>query len=250
MLFTCRILSLAQAAPANEAWPESYIAFDNMAADRAIEVLPLADTISNVCIVAGIIAMFLFAFGRIAEGLYAVAVSVFDYKRLVSIERQANLYTSRNALLVFSIVVSSFIFANYNEHYPLLDNDFNIGINFLLCLASVAGYFMLRYFLFRIFGWTNRNSIFKYLNRFYYTHAIMGIVLSTLVFLAYMIFPAIAPGIIIASIMAMVSITLFTYFIRGYQIIISNGFSHFFWILYLCTLEILPLLVIGHIILS
>ncbi|MBQ8035265.1 MAG: DUF4271 domain-containing protein [Bacteroidales bacterium] len=32
--------------------------------------------------------------------------------------------------------------------------------------------------------------------------------------------------------------------------IISNGFSQFFWILYLCTLEILPLVVLGHVILS
>ncbi len=250
MFNICRIFTFVQAAPITEAWPESRIAFNDMAADRAIEVLSLADTVSNVCIVIGLIALFLFAFGRIADGLYAVAVSIFDYKRLLSIEHQANLYISRNTLLLFSIIVSSFIFANYNSHSSLLDNHFSIGINFLLCLASVAVYFTLRYALFRILGWTNRCSIFKYLNRLYYTYSIMGIVLITLIFLVYMVFPSIPASGIIACIATVAAVTLCAYFIRGYQIIISNGFSHFFWILYLCTLEILPLLVIGHIILS
>lgn len=245
-----RIFTFVQAAPITEAWPESRIAFNDTAADRVIEVLSLADTLSNVYIVIGLITLFLFTFGRIAEGLHAVAISIFDYKRLLSIERQANLYTSRNTLLLFSVIVSSFIFANYNSHSSLLNNNFSIGINFLFCLAFIAGYFTLRYVFFRILGWTNCCSIFKYLNRLYYTYAIMGIVLIILVFLVYMIFPSIPVSGIVTCIAAMAAVTLCAYFIRGYQIIISNGFSLFFWILYLCTLEILPLLVIWHIILS
>ncbi|MEG2849274.1 MAG: DUF4271 domain-containing protein, partial [Bacteroidales bacterium] len=49
-----------------------------------------------------------------------------------------------------------------------------------------------------------------------------------------------------------VSVSLFIpfllYFIRGYQLIIANGFSKFFYISYLCTLEILPLIILAHLI--
>ncbi len=236
--------------PASNAWPDSRIAIYDVINHSVENDIPFIDNIANLCITAVIIILFLFAFSRILEGIYAVALSVFNAKRLMAIERQANLFGSRNILLIFSIIISVFIFVNYNNTKALLDNDYTLGFRFLTILAAITIYFVVRYVTFKSLDWVNRKSVFKYLNRFYYTHAILGVLLISLGFIANIIVPAIPPIWVSAYIISVISITLILYFIRGYQLIISNGFSHFFWILYLCTLEILPSIAILHLTLS
>ncbi len=236
--------------PAQNAWPESYIAIDNIIEHSAGNSMPFIDNIANLCISAVIIILFLFAFSRILEGIYAVALSVFNAKRLLAIERQANLFGSRNILLLFSIIVSVFIFINYNNTKILLNDNYPLGVRFLTILTLILLYFGIRYTTFKILDWVNRKRVFKYVNRFYYTHAILGVLLISSGFVFNIIVPAIPQIWISTYIICVVSLTLILYFIRGYQIIISNGFSHFFWILYLCTLEILPSIAILHLILS
>ncbi len=236
--------------PVEKAWPESYLAIDEIIDKTGSLGMPFIDTIANLAIVSVILALFLFAFTRILEGIYAVSVAAFNSKMLLDIERQANLYTSRNILLVFSLIISVFIFLNYKVTRDLIDNDYALGIKFIVILLAVACYFLIRYILFKAMDWVNRKSVFKYLNRFYYTHAILGILLLLFGFIISIILPTIPQNHILFYIIGVFIITLLLYFIRGYQIIISNGFSHFFWILYLCTLEILPAIVILHLILS
>lgn len=236
--------------PASNAWPGSHLAIYDVIDHSVENGIPFIDDIANLCITAIIIILFLFAFSRILEGIYAVALSVFNAKRLMAIERQTNLYGSRNILLLFSIIVSVFIFINNSTTKQLLDNNYVLGIRFLAALGIITAYFIIRYTSFKILDWVNSCSVFKYVNRFYYTHASLGILLIAPMFLISIAVPQIPSGYIIWYVTGVVILTLLLYFTRGYQIIISNGFSHFFWILYLCTLEILPSIAILHIILS
>ncbi len=236
--------------PASNAWPESSIACTDVVDIATGADLPFVDSIANLCIVSAIIILFLFAFSRIMEGIFAIASSVFNAKKLLAIERQANLYGSRNVLLVFSLIVSVFIFINDSLTKNLIENNYPLGIRFLLVFIVIILYFTARYIVFKVMDWVNRKPVFKYINRFYYTHAILSILLLTLGFLFLMIFPNIPVVYIRSYTIGIASFTLLLYFTRGYQLIISNGFSHFFWILYLCTLEILPSIAILHLILS
>lgn len=236
--------------PIRQAWPESYVAVNEISGMSGTTLLSFTDSITNMVIVLGMILFFLFSFNRIAKGSYAVLASVFNYKRLLVIESEPNLQVSRNTLFLFSLIISAFIFANYNAIRPILENDYPTGIIFIFAMAAILLYFLFRRIAFTILNWVNQKSCFKYLDRFFYTYAILSFFLSLFVFFVSVIFPEIPFHYIALYMCILAFLPIFIYFIRGYQLIISNGFSLFFWILYLCTLEILPLLIIAYLILS
>lgn len=232
------------------AWPESYIAINEVIeAGNTIHVSFL-DNISNFIIVLVILTLFCMAFMRIAEGLITSAISIFNYKRLMSIEQQNHLQNSRNTTLIFLLLITSFIFANFNALHPVLENPFFTGANFLLALGTALLYLAFRLFIASALDWVNKCTLFKLTNRFYNTYLINAICLSILGFLAFIIFETITFKHIAYYIAGCIIMSNFLYYLRCYKTIISNGFSHFFLFLYLCTLEILPQVVLAHLILS
>lgn len=233
-----------------EAWPGSYIAVNEAMESGIGAGVSLFDNISNLIMVIIILSLFTVTFMRIAEGLISSVISTFNMKRLIAIEQQTHLQNSRNITLTFLLIVSAFIFANYNGSYHLLENHLPSGMNFIISLAAAVLYFTFRYIMSATLNWVNGVSFFRILNRFYYTYCIIFITLSISGFLLCIIIDSITFRHVAIYILASVLITNFLYYIRCWQIIISNGFSHFFLILYLCTLEILPQLVLAHLILS
>ena len=83
-------------------WPESYIALGGAASGVGGSVLSFADTVANMVVVVAIIAFFLLAFVRIAGGLQCALMGLFNYKKLLKIEAEANLYNNRNTSLLSS----------------------------------------------------------------------------------------------------------------------------------------------------
>lgn len=231
-------------------WPESYNVLETVSAGTGDVVLSFTDTVTNFGIVGLIIGFFLFAFARIADGFEVVVVSMFNYKELVKIEGQTNLFMSRNILLAFSLLVLSFIFANSGISHYLGGHKYPVGITFAISLAIFLGYFISRQIAFRMLDWVNRCSFFKHISRLYYTHLTLAAIFSIVGLVLYTLFPYMGPSLLRYYLIPVLSLILAVYFLRCYKIIISNGFSNFFWILYLCTLEILPLVVLGHVILS
>ena len=231
-------------------WPESYNVLETITSGTGDVVLSFTDTVTNFGIVGLVIGFFLFAFGRIADGLEVVIVSLFNYKELTKIEGQTNLFMSRNILLMFSLLVLAFMFANSGLLYYMNGHKFPVGVTFALTLAIFFVYFMARQISFSILNWVNKRSFFKYISRVYYTHLTVAAVFSIVGLALYMIFPHMGRPLLIYYLYPLLALISVIYFVRCYKIIISNGFSNFFWILYLCTLEILPLVVLGHVILS
>ena len=235
---------------AHTAWPESYLAMDEVVDMGSTLHVSFLDNISNFIIVFVILTLFTVAFMRIAEGLITSAISIFNYKRLLNIEQQNHLQNSRNTTLVFLLLISAFIFANFNAIHPVLENPYFTGANFILAFGSMMLYLALRLMVAGITDWVNKHTIFRLLNKFYNTYLINSISLSIAGFLAFIIFENITFKHIAFYIAGCFIISNLLYYLRCYKIIISNGFSHFFLILYLCTLEILPQVVLAHLILS
>lgn len=236
--------------PVADLWPESYIAVNEVASTLPFIPVSFINEIANFVIVLSIISLFIITFMRIAEGLFSAAVSAFNLKALINIEQQIHIQTSRNITLIFSILLAAFIFANYNSSHPVLENHFPTGINFILAIVAVAGYFIFRKLVSILLNWVNRCSFFTLLNRFYYTYSILFACLAIIGFISYIIFPQITFRHIAHYTLSVIILTNLLYYIRSYQLIISNGFSQSFLILYLCTLEFLPQLIIAYIILS
>ena len=56
--------------------------------------------------------------------------------------------------------------------------------------------------------------------------------------------------IIVPVLLVLTIVTLLLYYIRIGRLIFTNGFSLFFYFVYLCTLEILPLVILVKIVLQ
>lgn len=231
-------------------WPESVVVLDESASGAGELLLSFSDTLINLGVVITIITFFLISFARIADGIATVVTSVFSYKDLMKMEEQTNLYTNRNILLIFSLLVFAFMFSNSGIVSDYMGEEFSAGAAFIITVLLFLFYFLFRNLSFFVLNWVNRCKLFKYLSRVYYTHIALGLVLSAAGLLVYMLFPGIGRSFLACYFAVSLSAVIVMYFVRGNQIIISNGFSHFFWILYLCTLEILPLVVIGHVMFS
>ena len=232
------------------AWPESYLAISEVVETGSEVHVSFPDNISNFIIVLIVLTLFSVAFMRIAEGLITSAISIFNYKRLLNIEHQNHLQNSRNTTLFFLLLITAFIFANFNALHPVIQNPFFTGANFLLAFGTSLLYLAFRVAIASTLDWVNKCSLFKLINRFYNTYLIVAICLSLIGFILFIIFETITFKHIAFYIAGCLVTANLLYYMRCYKIIISNGFSHFFLFLYLCTLEILPQVVLAHLIIK
>ena len=231
-------------------WPGSYKVLEGLSVVSEGGAGSFTDAIANVCIVVPIIIFFLLGLVRITDGLQIVLSGAVNYRNLLKIEEHASLYTSRNTLLTFLVFVFSFMMANCNLPYIFVEETGEIWIRFLTVILFFILYFVYRQVVSALLNWVNRCKVFRYITKIYYTYTALALLLAISGFSLYMLFPGIGESFLNIYLLCSLSVIAVTCFVRGNQIIISNGFSHFFWILYLCTLEILPLVVLWHIIVS
>lgn len=232
------------------AWPESYMVPlpDSI---PAIKTVPTTtDSIADFIILTLILLFFILAYRRIVEGIYYTAGAVFNLKKLLIIENQSNTKGSRDTLLLFSFLTAAFVLSDYNARYHFIENRLPVYLNFIFILLILGGYILFKIVSYTLLDWANNTSVFKTLHKIGYTYTIWGFLTGLAGLIVFLIFPQIGSGPvgIYTGICALTA--FFLYFIRGYQLIIANRFSHFFWILYLCTFEILPVLLAAFMALS
>ena len=217
-----------------EFWKESHVAVQQiLAAEPAEGSVSALDYYAVPVTAALILLFFLLMFPMLSSGLFSTAASLFSTKRLLLVEDSSSMKSNREILLFFWVLILSFIAAD-------------TLIRFLLYTACVLLFLLLRRGCLTVLGWVNRTSVFRTLDGFYHSYfSIWG----ATVFLAAVVHAAI-PAIGLQNMALFVGATailaLAGFIISGYQLIISNGFSLSFWILYLCTLEILPLIIFMH----
>ena len=170
---------------------------------------------------------------------------------LVSFHMSAKLLQEKNVLsqrvstvldFIYLIVFSVFLYELIA--YKDLPLSGTSGIRFFLILFNV----MILYALFRIimlkimgFLFLSRSLFSEYLHNTFVVNKGLGIVLFPVVIMAHYLPDVLMPVLLIAGIAAFL-IAFFWKLIRAYQIIIRRDILLFYLILYLCTLEILPLL--------
>jgi hypothetical protein len=86
------------------------------------------------------------------------------------------------------------------------------------------------------------DQINEYLHNVYVYNKILGIFLLPITFAAFYTSDNMAEILLIAAILFYIFSLIFK-IIRGFQIIIKNDVFIFYSILYLCTLEILPIII-------
>ena len=151
---------------------------------------------------------------------------------------------TRQVLLIFSAMV--FAFWVFPLLSPLLPNlPYGKEILYTATLFAILAFLFLRLVLLRLIGVVSASSdVFSVLN---YSRQLYIIAAGILLFPLSVIFllnsDDIQTGINITA-GAVCSLAVVLYIVRSFQIFYSAKFSIFFWILYLCTFEIAPLLVL------
>lgn len=177
--------------------------------------------------------------------------NTFNLKGQRALEERLSAVNQRNiTALMGALFLTLFIvitFGNYLEE--------STGIqSFLLIPASfgvIVGYWIFKSLMLRFAGWLSKaKQPFLLIGKLGYNHLILAAI-ATIPVILIPIFTTEFNEILLLKILMYCYLALFAlYFIRVYQILISYHFSQFFYILYLCTVEILPIALFINFLLS
>lgn len=191
-----------------------------------------------ICIVALLFTLALFS--RMYTAIGNILYSIWHGNSLERIENNSSMSRSRNLVAVLFALLASMASTNLYERITGEGPGFPDS---LTCAAIFAGLLLL-YFLktlvFRIMDWVNNTNVFFLINKIY---------LSYIIFLIVLLLPGVAVLYLVDDIplqacgyycIAASAIAFLMFVQKSYSLLKSKGFSINFWILYLCTLEILP----------
>jgi len=128
---------------------------------------------------------------------------------------------------------------------------FSEPVLMLINLGAVLAFTYSKIFLYKIVGFVFdcSNQISEYLFYTQTSRRVTAQILLPLTFLLYFVSGKIALSALILGVVIVFSFNVFSIF-RGIKIIAEKEFSIYYLILYLCSLEILPLLIVWRILLS
>jgi len=183
-------------------------------------------------------------FNKYLTGVFHAIINQQTSSRMFRESNYKFFHGAHRLNLIFYLAGSLFLYQYINSI------DININITnsirgYLLCLGLILGYFILKFFaLYGLGILVNRkNEMTEYLFNIALYNKVLGLFLGIIAFfIAFLPFEMkdiwLTSGLIITAIIYLMSL------VRGALIFIKRHFSVFYMILYLCTLEILPLLLI------
>ena len=240
-------LQQIQSIPIQELWKESYIAIEEIKAPLGVVVATdQYRDIANFIIIIGLVAYLVFAHRRIMVGLVNVFSATINTKRLVSIEKQSNLQTCRDTLFMFLTLSTSFILANIAYATRIIGHSYSVPVKFAGILGFILVFFALRQLALRFMSWLNNNSVFQLASKISLSYCCLWYLSVLCCFFVIKSIPSAPMGTMRYCIIYSTLAIFILYFYALYKIFMSKGFSHFFNILYLCTLEILPVALLLH----
>lgn len=241
--------AIIPATPANSLWGSSTLSKTKPPKGS----VPVSD--SSEFFVSGLILLFsilLILFSReILITIPNIFKTIFSFKNHQKLEHKLSISYQRNVTAALSAFYYPVIFTLLMGEFI----DQNVGIEGYLIFAGITALFFV-YWVFktitlRFLGWvTKTNQPFNLIGKMGYNHLIISVIFSFPALIVSFFFPDMKE-IIFASILIVCLLFLYlVYMVRTYQAIISYRFSHFFYILYLCIVELLPLALLTNFLLS
>ena len=196
-------------------------------------------------IVITIIILLVLSFRAIVNIVPLIFKAIFRSNNHAKIEDKLSLINQRGVLFIVSaiclpaaIVLSGETFLS--EHFEI--PSYLILISALIMLAL---YWVFKSAILRLCSWiTRKKKSFSTIGKIGYNYFIALFFSAIPLFLLSAI-PHFIPTQITVNILIILALTIYLLYLVGvFKIIISSRFSHFFYILYLCAAELLPLLFI------
>lgn len=191
-----------------------------------------------ICIVTLLFTLAFFS--RMYTAIGNILYSIWHGNSLERIEYNSSMSRSRNLVAVLFALLISLAIINLYERMAGKEPDSPAS---LACMAIFTGLLLLYFsksIVFGIMDWVNNTNVFSLMNKIYLSYAVFFVLL-------------LLPGIAILYLIDDISLQSCGYYCisafafaflmfvqKSYTLLRSKGFSINFWILYLCTLEILP----------
>lgn len=195
-----------------------------------------------------IIASVRIIFNTYLKQLFNATIKYSTATRLFR-ERNFNLLHAAFRLdVLFYLILSLFIYQNA-YFFGITLGVTNPFLNYLICFCSIVAYFLAKRFVYMLIAvlTESKTETSEYLFNINIYNRVLGILLFPIC-LALAFIPLSDDKYLILIGLVLVSIVFLLNLSRGVRILFKKQFSISYLILYLCSLEILPLLVIYKII--
>ena len=230
--------------PIQELWNESYIALNEIEVPAGISLGDPFRDITNFFIIIALVGFLIIGHRRILQGFSIVSGAIANNKKLLAIDNQSNLQVCRNTLFMFLTLCSSFILANIAPAIQIIGSNFTLPVRFAGILGFFALFVLARKLIMQFMCWVNATHIFKIIHRISFTYACLWYIIILFCFCAIKSISFMPMESMHYCLLFSLLPVMALYFFSIFRIFISKGFSPFFYILYLCTLEILPIVML------
>lgn len=193
----------------------------------------------------------IYFFREILVTLPSIIKSLVSYKEHVRIEEKLSAAKQRDvtalmAAIYFPVFLTITLGDNIAGYSGIQE-----WIQFLAATGFVLVYWIFKSFILSFLGWVTKNKqTFGLVGKIGYNHLIMAAIFSTPILLSRFFIPDIEFSLFSKLLTYCILAIYALYLIRVYQAIISNRFSHIFYILYLCSVEFLPIALFINFLLS
>lgn len=220
-------------------WPTSILSIDKVQASDPVVFAEAGDPAVWFCI-----ALLLFAVMRFTRIATAIAGSCAMFGGEVRMNETLQSHFTCNSMAITYLLCIPF--------YAVFFTLSGISIHgFWLVLAIMAGYFILRYLVMAGIRVINKaDDTMDVIGKLGFAAFIIIGVFLFAILLAKRLFPVISDDVCGTATLVVTVTVMSIYLLRERKIFLGSRFSHFFWFLYLCAFEILPICVVAKALVS
>jgi hypothetical protein len=236
--------------PVNKLW-NSYSLSRTKPPKESDPIITDGSNYANSGIVLGFFILIILFIKELTIITPVILKTLFSYKNHVKLEQKLSDSNQRNIAAILSALF-------YPVFAVLLLGDFfsdNMGLPWYFVFGAILGFIFI-YWIYKstalkFVGWiTKVKQPFALIGKMGYNHLIISVIFSIPGVIVSLFFSEMKEIIFISVLTCSALFASLLYLVRTYQSIISYRFSHFFYILYLCIVEILPLALLTNFLLS
>ncbi len=180
-----------------------------------------------------------------------VIKTLFGYKNCVRFEEKLSFTNKRGLVVLFTALSYPVSILSSFGIYVEESYGFSRYLLLLGAFSLIALYWLYKTSVLRFVGWiTKSKNPFNLIGKIGYNYFIISLLFTILAIIASLFFFESREVYLTYILMYSYLILLLFYLIRVYQALIAHHFSIFFFILYLCIVEILPIALLTKFLLS
>jgi flagellar biosynthesis protein FlhB len=243
-----QVFTARKVLPVDSLWNTTVISQSHMGEIREIST---GESYLESSLILLFIIITLFFFREILNTIPSIFKSLLSHKEHVRLEEKLSASTQRNitaliAALFFPIFLTITIGDTVSAYSGIPG-----WLQFVFGLGLVIAYWVFKSLVLKFLGWITKNKhIFNLIGKIGYNHLIMAAIFSTPILLSRFFIPELEFSLFYKLLIYCIVLIYVLYLIRVYQTIIINRFSHIFYIVYLCSVELLPIALFANFLLS